>query len=140
MVRKNIVFHNLSHLLLPFIIFFIVLYYTPELNALIAFLAALAGSFFLDLDHLQIKKICRYKSFYEFFGDCLVSDRFRKGTLIFHNLLSMLIAFVSFFAFVIINLYLGIFFLACFAHLLLDFLTDKWVIKIHSHWKLRSWI
>jgi hypothetical protein len=140
MVKKGVILHNFSHFLLPFLIFFLIVYITPEINSVAAFVVIWAGSLLPDLDHINIWRKTYYKNFKEFLRYCLSSNRYRKSFLMLHNILTILILIIAIPIVSFLNIFLGIFLLATFSHLILDFLTDKLLIKTHGHWKFRSWI
>ncbi len=138
MVKKGVIFHNICHVILPLLILLVFIRITPEINILKFFIVILIGSFFPDIDHIVLWR--KYESFGEFLRYCLSSDRYRKSSLVFHNILTILIVIVCVAMFSMINILMGTFFLAMLAHLVLDFLTDWTLIKSHGHWKLKSWI
>lgn len=140
MVKKGIILHNFSHIILPFLIFLVFIQVTPKINSRVALIVIYIGSLIPDIDHINIWRKIYYKKFKEFLIYCLTSDRYRRSFLAFHNILTILILIVAIPIVSILNVFLGIFLLAILSHLILDFLTDKFLIKTHGHWKLRSWI
>ena len=140
MVKKSVVLHDISHLLLPFLILFVILYYSPNINVPGVFLIVLVGSFIPDIDHVNILRNGYFKNFWEFIRYCLSSDRYRKSFLIFHNFVTILILVISIPIISALNIFAGIFLLSILAHIILDFLTDRLLLKTHGHWKLRGWI
>lgn len=140
MVKKGILLHNFAHFLLPFLIFHIFTRITPEINRFLAFIVIWAGSLLPDIDHINIWRKTYYKDFKEFLKYCLSSDRYRKTFLMFHNILTIIVLIIVMIMTSVLNIFISIFFLAIISHLILDLLTDKLLIKIHGHWKFRSWI
>ncbi len=140
MIKKGVMLHNLAHLNLPILIFLLVVYLKPTINLLLAIPAIIIGSYLPDIDHYNIWKKVKFESRKNFLKYLLTSDRYRKAFLVFHNFLTLLILVVALPIVNIYNIYVGIFLLSFIAHLILDFLTDKLLIKQHGHWKLKSWI
>lgn len=140
MVKRGVVLHDFSHFILPFLIFFVIVRSTPEINPIAAFIVIYVGSLIPDIDHINIWRKTYYRNFKEFLRYCLSSNRYRRSFLMFHNILTILILIIAMPIVSILNIFLGIFLLAIFSHLVLDFLTDKFLIKTHGHWKFRSWI
>lgn len=140
MARRGVIIHDFSHFALPFLIFFLISSITPEINLIATFIVIWIGSLIPDIDHINIWRKTYYRNFKDFLRYCLSSDRYRRTFLMFHNILTILIMIIAIPILSFLNIFIGIFLLAVFSHLVLDFLTDSFLIKTHGHWKLRSWI
>jgi hypothetical protein len=136
-LRFKIFLHNLSHILLPFLILVLILTLSPDLNAFRLYLVILAGALSPDLDHLKVFQEYKFKSFWHFFIYSIESDRYRKTLLIFHNVPAILILSLLLPICFWLNIWLGIFFLSFFSHLILDLLYDFYSFKKFTHWKIR---
>jgi hypothetical protein len=140
MVNIKIMLHNFSHMLVPFIIIYIGEFYFPQIDFKKLLFVSVIGSFFPDIDHLNMKKNYKHLSFWKFIKEVMKAERYRRAFLFFHNYLTMLITGVISVIFVLINVYITLFLLAFLTHLFLDYLADLMIIKTHSHWKFRRWL
>lgn len=132
--------HNLSQLSIPFLVTAIVLMRTPAVNPATVFFVALIGSYFPDIDHLNMYGKISHKGFFDFVKVVMRAERYRKTFLIFHNHLTMLIVAAAIPVTALINFFLALFILSFLLHLILDYLADILLIKTHSHWKFRNWL
>jgi hypothetical protein len=142
MIKKGIILHQMAHFILPILIFLTVLYITPWIDSEKSFIMILIGAFMPDIDHIILwrKRKDVFKTFKEFAKRSIVGarHRYKKPLLIFHNFLTILIVTVCVAIFSMINVYIELLFLAFFAHLILDFFTDLFMIKSHTHWKFKK--
>jgi hypothetical protein len=136
-MRFKIFLHNLSHVVLPLLILHSIIMADPHLDITLSYFAVFIGAFLPDIDHLKIWLDYRFKSFWHFFVYSVITDRYRKTVLIFHNIPAVLIIAVIIPLGFIFNLYFGIFVLSFFSHLVLDLLFDWYATKKMSHWKIR---
>jgi len=139
-MTKGLVLHNAMQLSIPFWITAMVLYNFPKLDFYFVGAAAVVGSTFPDLDHFSMyRKVDHKKGIWNFMKYCVQADRYRKAFLPFHNYVAMLVVAVAAALFSIVNVYVSIFFAAFLAHLIFDFVADLYLIKQHTHWRLRNW-
>ena len=134
---KKWMLHDLSHILIPFIVSWTVLFFNRGLEPVKVGLAAFAGALLPDIDHLNIWREYKFKNFVKFLKFCITADRYRRSFLIFHNfativVLIVLIPFVS-----TINFFASIFLLSFLCHLFLDFFDDKITIGRAVQWRSR---
>ncbi len=134
-MKRGIFLHDISHILLPCLIAVIIIYISPNVDIIKLMPAIFIGAFFPDIDHLVFKKY--YRSYVRLFKYC-IGDRtnHRRTFLFFHTWLTMLLIGISIPFGFIYNFYLGIFLLLFFSHLLLDLLTDIFMIKKCGHWRI----
>ena len=132
--------HNISHFLVPIIVVRVVMSFA-QLDLYKLIFSATLGAFFPDIDHFTMRKTYKNVSFWKFIKEVMKAERYRKGFLFFHNLLTILFLIVlipitaRFF-----SIYFSIFLLSFLAHLIMDFLADVLIIKSHAHWKFKKWI
>ncbi len=139
-MTRGLILHNAMQLSIPFWVAALALYNFPRLDFYLVGSAAVIGSLFPDLDHFSMwRKVDHKKGFFNFVKYCVQADRYRKAFLPFHNYVAMLVVTVAAALFALVNTYIAIFFAAFLAHLLFDFIADLYLIKQHTHWKLRNW-
>ncbi len=141
-LKTGIMLHNLSQLSIPFFVTGIILLRMPYLDSLYIFVASMIGAYIPDVDHLNMYRTIVHKSFFDFVKIVMRAERYRRAFLVFHNHLTMLILVVmigvaSFFGF---NFFISVFLVSFLLHLVLDYLADVMLIKMHSHWKFRNWL
>lgn len=131
---KKWMLHDLSHILIPFIVSSIVLLYNKNLKPLHVVLVAIAGALSPDIDHLNIWKEYKFKSFRSFLKFCVKTDRYRRSFLIFHNFWAIAVLIVLMPLISMVNLLAGVFFLTFLCHLFLDFFDDKITVGRSTQW------
>jgi hypothetical protein len=136
MMNLKIFLHNLSHVVLPYLILFIILRFTPNVNVFFVYLVTLAGALSPDLDHLIMWIEYKFKNFWQFIVFNFTASRYRKSLLIFHNVIALFLSILLLPIFFKVNLYVGIYLLAFFSHIFLDFLYDLISVGRISHWKI----
>jgi hypothetical protein len=135
-MRKWIL-HDLSHIVIPFIVSGVALAYNESLKPLHVFLVSLAGTLLPDIDHLNIWKEYKFKSFTRFFKFCVTSDRLRLSFLVFHNFWTIVILIALIPIASVANAMAGVFLLSFLCHLFLDFFDDKITIGRSTQWLWR---
>ncbi|MEM5801825.1 MAG: hypothetical protein QXQ18_00330 [Candidatus Aenigmatarchaeota archaeon] len=140
MVNIKIMLHNISHIVLPILMIRLIHYYLPKIDFQTLILVVVAGCLFPDIDHFTMRKLYKNLGFWKFIKEVMKADRYRKTFLPFHNFLTILIILISLPIANLINTFIAIFLLSMLAHLILDFLSDLMIIKMHSHWKFKSWL
>ncbi len=111
----------------------------PNTNIYILIFSAILGTLFPDIDHFSMWKKVKHNGFWNFIRYCIHADRYRKTFLPFHNYVAMLVVAVTAALFSFVNFFVFIFFLAFLIHLAFDFIADLFMIKQHTHWRLRNW-
>jgi hypothetical protein len=111
----------------------------PAINIIPVALVSAFGTLFPDIDHFSMWGKVKHKGFWNFIKFCIKADRYRKAFLPFHNYVAMLVVAVSAAVFSFVNFWVFIFFLSFLAHLASDFIADLYMIKRHTHWRLRNW-
>ena len=138
-MKKSIFLHNLLHVFLPFLLLYIVMRENGKLDLNKAALAIFIGGLIPDIDHFTMYKKNYYKNFSNFLKFCLTAERFRRGFLIFHNNLALLLIAASMLISRFMNFYFTLFLFAFFFHLVYDYLSDIILIKTYKHWRFK-WI
>jgi hypothetical protein len=138
-MKKSTFLHNLLHVFLPFFLLCIILRENGKINLIYSIVAIFSGSFFPDVDHFLLYNKKIHKSLSNFLKFCLKADRFKRGFLIFHNDLALLLIAVSMLILRLINFYFTLFLFAFFFHLIYDYLSDIILIKTYKHWRVK-WI
>lgn len=139
-MARGLVFHNAMQLSIPFWLTAVILYSFPRLDFYLAGSAAVIGSLIPDLDHFSMwGKVDHKKGLLNFVKYCIKADRYRKAFLPFHNHLAIYIVGVVAFLTYFVNFYVSIFFIAFLVHQLFDYVADLYLIKQHTHWRLRNW-
>ena len=138
-MTRGLMLHNAMQLSIPFWVTAVFLVKMPNLDFYFAGAAVLIGSLFPDLDHFSMWGRVKHRGFFSFFKFCVQADRYRKAFLPFHNYIAMLVVSVAAALFFLVNIYVSMFFTAFLVHLLFDFIADLYLIKQHTHWKLRNW-
>ncbi len=136
-MKLGIFLHNLSHFLLPFLLFLMFSSISEELNKEILAILVFVGAFLPDIDHFKIFADYRFRNLSHFISYCLTTDRYRKTLLLFHNIPVILALTFSLPFFFLFNIYDGIFILSFLSHLILDLSFDLYSIGKISHWKIR---
>jgi len=134
---KKWILHDLSHIIIPFIVSGIALAYNENLKPLHLFFASLSGALLPDIDHLNIWREYKFKNLLRFIRFCVTSDRYRLSFLVFHNfwIIVILIALIPIAS--MVNTLAGIFLLSFLCHLFLDFFDDKITIGRSTQWLWR---
>lgn len=127
--------HNTSHFVLPVVIFLILITFIGDIEPSTVFIIVMTGALAPDLDHLQVWREYKFKSFWSFIKFHLSAKRYRYSFLVFHNFLALLSVAILMIVVGRINRYVDIFFVSFFSHLLLDFFYDASTMKRFSHWK-----
>lgn len=138
-MTRGLVLHNAMQLSIPFWLFAIFYVKLPGLEFLTAGAAAVAGSVFPDVDHFSMWGKVKHKGFLNFLKFCVQADRYRKAFLPFHNYLAMVVAAASSVVSFFFNVYVSLFFAAFFVHQTFDYVADLYLIRQHTHWKVRNW-
>ena len=138
-MTRGLVLHNAMQLSIPFWVAAFALFKMPDLDFYFAGAAAVIGSLFPDVDHFSMWGRVKHRGFFDFIKFCVKADRYRKAFLPFHNYIAMFVVAIAAAIFSLVNVYATIFFAAFFVHLMFDFVADLYLIKQHTHWKLRNW-
>lgn len=139
-MTKGLVLHNAMQLSIPFVLTAAVYLLFPYLDLGNLFLLAFLGSILPDVDHFSMWRKVKHTGLFNFMKFCVQADRYRKAFLPCHNYGAMAIVAVASVLLFEVNVYASVFFISFFFHLMSDFLADVYLIKKHSHWKIRGWM
>jgi hypothetical protein len=138
-MQMGLAFHNAMQLSIPIWVVLGVYHNFPGANLVPIAFVSILGTLFPDVDHFSMWKRVKHNGLWSFVKFCIHADRYRKAFLPFHNYLAMLVVAVAAGVFSFVNFYVFIFFLSFLAHLVSDFVADLYMIKKHTHWRLRNW-
>jgi len=139
-MTRGLLYHNAMQLSIPFWLTALSMYSFPGADWWKIAVSAFLGATLPDLDHFSMYGKVKHKGFWGFVKYCLRSDRYRKAFLPLHNYASMFIVAVTAAVFSLIDTYIFIFFTSFLLHLLFDYMADIYMIKQHTHWRLRNWL
>lgn len=140
-MTRGLVLHNAMQLSIPFWLTAIFMARIPDVDFWAIGFWAVIGSVFPDADHFSMwKRVDHKKGLLNFVKYCVQADRYRKAFLPFHNHVAILVTSVSAALFYFVNPYASIFFAAFAVHLVFDLLADIYLIKKHTHWRIRNWL
>lgn len=139
-MTRGLLYHNAMQLSIPFWLTALSIYSFPGADWVRLGLAAVLGATLPDLDHFSMWRLKKHKDLIGFVKFCIQADRYRKAFLPFHNYAAMLIVAISAAIFSSIDTYVFVFFVSFLMHLLFDYIADLYMIKQHTHWKLRNWL
>lgn len=127
--------HIILHFLIPSILFILSFLYIEEINLIERIAAIFLGAFIPDVDHLVYLKYIKFPKFKDFLIFNIKSDRYRRGFLLFHNIifigiLSIIVPIIMFY-----SIFLSLILLSILIHLIFDLLEDRTIIQITYHWK-----
>lgn len=111
----------------------------PKADLLIVAFASILGTLFPDIDHFSMWTKVKHNGLWSFIKFCIHADRYRKAFLPFHNHVAMLVVAVTAALFYFVNFFVFIFFISFLGHLVSDYIADLYLIKQHTHWRLRNW-
>jgi uncharacterized protein involved in cysteine biosynthesis len=135
--RSTYVLHNMAHVALPFSISTLFLLIDPLLDSFQVLVAAIAGGFLPDIDHINMWFEYKFKNFRSFLKFATTVRTYRYSFLVFHNLAS-LIALILLIPLVnTVSTIAAVFLTTFLAHLCLDFFTDKICLGRVTHWRYR---
>lgn len=136
---RGLVFHNAMQLSIPIWVVAAALNNFPKFDVYLLSFAAILGTLFPDVDHFSMWRRVKHNGFLNFVKYCIRADRYRKAFLPFHNYVAMLVVTITAALFSFVNFFVFIFFLSFLIHLAFDFVADLYLIKQHTHWRLRNW-
>ena len=140
-MTRGLLIHNAMQLSIPFWITAIFMTKIPDLEFWTVGFWAVIGSVFPDIDHFSMwRKVDHKKGVLNFIRYCIQADRYRKAFLPFHNYVAILIVSVASGVFYVVNPYASVFFASFAVHLVFDLLADIYLIKKHTHWRIRNWL
>jgi hypothetical protein len=140
-MTRGLVLHNAMQLSIPFWLTAIFMTKMPTLDFWAVGFWAVIGSVFPDVDHFSMwRKVDHKKGLFNFIKYCVQADRYRKAFLPFHNKIAILVTSIASGLFIFVNPYVSIFFAAFAVHLVFDLLADLYLIKQHTHWRIRNWL
>ena len=138
-MTKGLVLHNAMQLAIPFLLTAAVFLLVPGLDLGDLFLVAFLGSILPDVDHFSMWRKVKHTGLFNFMKFCVQADRYRKAFLPFHNYGAIVLVAVASLALYFVNIYASVFFISFFFHLISDLVADIYLIKQHSHWKVKGW-
>jgi hypothetical protein len=139
-MTKGLIYHNAMQLSIPFWLTALSIHSFPSAEWWKVGLAATLGATLPDLDHFNMYGKVKHKGLWNFVKYCIKADRYRKAFLPLHNYASMLVVAVASVVFSLIDTYIFIFFTSFLVHLIFDYMADIYMIKQHTHWRLRNWL
>lgn len=140
LMSRGLVIHNTMQLTIPIWLVPMLFNSFPRIEFSILTFASVFGMLFPDIDHFSMWRKFRGRGFWGFIKFCISADRYRKAFLPFHNHVAIyIVGTVTILSYFFVNFYVFAFFLSFFVHLMFDYIADLYLIKQHTHWRLRNW-
>lgn len=138
-MERGLVIHNAMQLSIPIWVVAAIVNNFPKIDVFLVSFVSVFGTLFPDIDHFSMWKGVKHNGFWSFVKFCVHADRYRKAFLPFHNHVAMLVVAVTAALFSFVNFFVFVFFLSFLIHLAFDYIADLYLIKQHTHWRLRNW-
>ena len=138
-MERGLIIHNSMQLTIPLWLIPLLWHFFPRADLMLLSVAAVLGTLSPDIDHLNMWGKIKHKGFWDFARKCVQADRYRKAFLPFHHHIAIYIIGVLTVVFFFVDFIVMTFLLAFLVHLLFDYIADLFMIKQHTHWRMRNW-